>query len=54
MKVGNLVRHNDGAVGVVIEIRRGPDWLYPYRIRWFDGDTDWFRERAVELISESR
>ena len=53
MKVGDLVKHNDGDVGLVIDIDYDDD-RYPYLIL-FSGCYAWFSSRCVtKVISESR
>jgi len=55
VKVGDLVRHCRGEIGLVIGLDTARP--YPYLI-WFFGsskaDTDWFVKSVFRIISESR
>ena len=59
MKVGDLVRHIDGDVGILLEIKR-EDHLYPYRIlfrshRFQSHFSDWYNaDYIVGVVSEGR
>ena len=49
MKVGDLVQHRDGEVGIVLEIN-SDDHLYPYRIYFSSyGHTtgDWYNSDYI-------
>jgi hypothetical protein len=53
MKVGDLVRHCDGEVGILLDV----NWRmsFPYKIMFPSTGTDWFSEQyIVERVSESR
>ncbi len=62
MKVGDLVRHREGEVGIIINI----DWSrppvnkrkFPYHVLFLNGTSDWFSDDpkfcGLELVSESR
>jgi hypothetical protein len=53
VKVGDLVKHSDGDLGLVIDIDFDDDW-YPYLIL-FSGLYAWFSSRCVtKVINESR
>jgi hypothetical protein len=51
VKVGDLVRHNDGDLGLVVEVDVNDDW-FPYRIFFCDGlgRADWYRDNCVSLV----
>ena len=62
MKIGDLVRHNDGTIGVVLEVKEAEDSIFAEpedrivaRVLWSDGE-DYGRWYGIELevISESR
>jgi hypothetical protein len=54
VKVGDLVRHCDGEIGILLDV----SWLmmsFPYKIMFPSTGTDWFSEQCiVERVSESR
>ena len=46
MKIGDLVRHNDGTIGVVLEVKEAEDSIYAEpedrfvaRVLWSDGEV---------------
>ena len=55
MKPGDLVRHRDGEVGILLEIN-SQDYLYPYRVFFQSherGWLDWYSaDYIVEIVSE--
>ncbi len=56
MKVGDLVQHRDGEVGLLLEINKN-DGVYPYRILFSSYDRHWDLYSAdyiVGVVSESR
>ena len=61
MKVGDLVKHKDGSVGLVIQVApaKREDFDYPYRV-WFFTEretrewAEWFVPCVFEVINESR
>ena len=65
MKIGDLVRLtggaapvDDGDMGIIIKIISQPqedlDDLFPYLVHFDNGDADFFGDRHLEIISESR
>ena len=52
MKIGDLVKHRDGTLGVIIDIENAP--RFEYRVRFTDGDVDWFFWSWLELVDENR
>ena len=52
MKIGDLVKHRDGTLGVIIDIENAP--RLEYRVRFTDGDVDWFFWSWLELVDEDR
>lgn len=53
MKAGDLVRHFDGEIGILLDV----SWLmsFPYKIMFPSTGIDWFSEQCiVERVSESR
>ncbi len=56
MKVGDLVQHRDGEVGLLLEINKN-DGVYPYRILFssYDGHWDWYNSAyIVGVVSAAR
>lgn len=48
LTVGNRVRYKDtGSHGIVDHIALQD---YPFRVRWEDGDVDWFRGSQLERV----
>ncbi len=53
MKVGDLVRHCDGEVGILLDVNRRNS--FPYKIMFPSTGIDWFAEEyIVERVSENR
>ena len=54
MKVGDLVRHNDGDIGLVIKVDLDDVW-YPYYIFFRGGPAAWFAAACfTKVTSEDR
>ena len=59
MKLGDLVEHRDGTIGLVIEVDDCDDQDYPYRV-WFFAEretckwAEWFIPCVFEVVSENR
>ncbi len=45
MKVGDLVRHIDGEVGILIDVSRSMS--FPYKIMFPSVGIDWFSEEFI-------
>ena len=53
MKVGDLVRHSDGEVGILLDMHRYMS--FPYKIAFPSVGIDWFAEEfIVGTVNESR
>jgi hypothetical protein len=56
MKIGDLVKHNDGTIGLITEYNPHPRYRrFPYFICFNDyGFNDWYGPDNLEVISENR
>jgi hypothetical protein len=53
VKVGDLIRHLDGEVGLLLELNWEAD--FPYKIFFPSTGMDWFSTGAiVEVVSENK
>ena len=53
MKVGDLVRHTDGEVGILLDMSR--HMSFPYKIAFPSIGIDWFSEECiVGTVNENR
>ena len=48
MKIGDLVKHRDGTVGVIVDIETTP--RLEYQVCFTDGETDWFFWSWLEVV----
>ena len=49
MKVGDLVKHRDGDIGIIVNIQNKPRWECQV---WFgDDDVDWFFWSWLDVLS---
>ena len=63
MKIGDIVKHNDGTIGIVIEIKLDEESIFAEeqdrwaaRVLWSDGCDycRWYGTCSIRVISESR
>ena len=47
MKIGDLVKHREGELGVIIEIDHSDNTI---RLLWTDGSDSWTFMKAVEVV----
>ncbi len=58
LKVGDIVRHSDGTLGLIIDYRPAQetylDSMFPYFVYFIDTlDGDWYRSACLKLVSRS-
>ena len=49
MRVGSLLKHREGDLGILIEIDHSDNSI---RLLWFDGSDSWTFIKAVEVLCE--